>query len=253
MKNIFIKLMTVVVSGLLLTACDTDSTGGVSKVTNYPIIEINGATTVFTPQGTTFTDPGAIAKEAGAVIPTQISYSGNFRGAKTLDVNQSDEYTQTYTATNKDGFKTTSTRKVIVYKTGDLVNSIEGVYLSTTKRNGSLLSASQGSSVDQKYIYIWKNSNGTFGISDAFGGWYSIGRKLGLTSATQGGTITGNIPTNTFTFPGGSLGNVYFGGVANITSLTVNAGTKTLVLTTAWTSSDGTPYTFVSTLTQVQL
>ncbi|MEN2489883.1 immunoglobulin-like domain-containing protein [Flavobacterium sp. B11] len=252
MKNIFIKLTVMVFCSMLFIACDTDSTGNVSRVTNYPIIEINGANTVFTPIGTAFTDPGVVAKEAGAIIPTIVTYSGNFRGAKTLDINQADEYTQTYTATNKDGFKTNSTRKVIVYKTGDLVNSIEGVYLSTTTRNGTLLPASQGSSVDQKYIYIWKNSNGTYGVSDAFGGWYSIGRNIGITSATQGGTISGTISTNTFTFPGGILSNQYFGGTASITKLTVNAGSKTLVLTTNWTASDGTPYSFVSTLTQVQ-
>ena len=245
--------MTVVVCSLLFIACDADSTTGVSKVTNYPTIEINGASTLFVPFGGIFSDPGVVAKEAGAVIPTQTNFVGNFRGAKTLDLNQADEYTETYTATNKDGFKTNATRKVIVYKTGDLINSIEGVYLSTTKRNGTLLAASQGSSVDQKYIYIWKNSNGTYGVSDAFGGWYSIGRKIGITSATQGGIITGDILTNTFTFPVGQLGNQYFGGVANITGLTVNAPSKTLVLTTVWTASDGTPYTFVSTLTQVQL
>lgn len=246
-------MMTVVISGLLFTACETDSTDGVSKVTYYPTIELNGESDVFIPVGGTFTDPGAVADEGGTVIPTVVSYTGNFRGAKTLDLNVPDEYTQTYTATNKDGFKATATRRIIVYKTGDLVNSLEGVYLSTTRRNGSLLPATQGSSVDQKYIYIWKNTDGTYGVSDAFGGWYSIGRKIGLTSATKGGTITGNIATNSFTFPGNPLGNEYFGGVANITALNVNAATKTVVLTTAWLAPPATNYNFVSTLTQLQL
>lgn len=250
MKKIFIQLM--VFSGLLLTSCSTD-TDNVSKVTDYPLIEMNGESTIFVPMGGTYTDPGVVATEGGAVIPTVPTFNGNFRGAKTLDVNVPDEYTETYTATNKDGFKATATRRVIVYKTGDLVNSIEGVYLSTTRRNGTLLPASQGSSVDQKYIYIWKNTDGTFGVSDAFGGWYSIGRKIGITSATQGGTITGNIPTNTFTYPGNPLDNQYFGGVANITGLTVDAATKTLVLSTAWLAPPATNYSFVSTLTQVQL
>ncbi len=246
--------MTVVMSSVLLTSCDADSTGGASKVTNYPTIEVNGPATVFVPLGGTFNDPGVVAEEGGTVIPTEVSFSGNFRGAKTLDLNQADEYTQTYTATNRDGFKATATRKVIVYKTGDLVNSIEGVYLSTTRRNGSLLSAAQGSSVDQKYIYIWKNADGTYGVSDAFGGWYSIGRKIGITSATRGGLIAGNISTGAFTFPGNPLSNQYFGGTSNITGLTVNAATKTLVLSTSWvTDPPVTNYAFVSTLTQVQL
>lgn len=242
----------MVFSGLLFTSCSTD-TDNVSKITNYPVITLNGDATVFVPLGGAFTDPGVVALEGGAEIPTVVSYVGNYRKATTLDINQADEYTQTYTAVNKDGFKATLTRKVIVYKTGNLINSIEGVYLSTTRRNGTLLPASQGSSVDQKYVYIWKNTDGTYGVSDAFGGWYSIGRNIGLTSATQGGTITGNIATNTFTFPGNPLGNAYFGGVANITGLTVNAATKTLVLSTSWAASATTNYSFVSTLTQVQL
>lgn len=252
MKNIFIKLMTVVISGLLLTSCDSDSSAGVSRVTNYPVFEFNGESTVFVEQGSTYSDPGVVATENGAVIPTTTSFAGKYRGAKTLDVNTIDQYTQTYSATNVDGFQGTTTRKVIVYKTGDLVNSIEGVYIATTRRNGTLMAASQGSSVDVKYIYIWKNSNGSYQVSDAFGGWYDISRNIGVTSAAVGGTITGNIATNTFTFPGIPV-CAYFGGSAKISGLTVDPATKTLVLTTDWAADATTNYKFVSTLTQVQL
>lgn len=252
MKKIFIKLMTVVVSGLLLTSCDADSSANVSRVTNYPVFEDHGESTIFVPQGGTYTDPGVTATENGAVIPTVITFSGKYRGAKTLDTNLIDEYTQTYSATNKDGFKGNLTRKIIVYKTGDLKTSIEGVYIATTKRNGQLMAASQGSSVNVKYIYIWKNADGTFQVSDAFGGWYDISRNIGVTSAAVGGTITGNISTNTFTFPGIPVCD-YFGGSAKISGLTVDADSKTLVLTTDWAADAATNYKFVATLTQVQL
>lgn len=244
--------MTVVISGLLLTSCDSDSSAGVSRVTNYPVFEFNGESTVFVAAGSTYSDPGVVATEKGAVIPTDISFAGKYRGAKTLDTNAIDEYTETYSATNVDGFKGNVTRKVIVYKTGDLVNSIEGVYIATTRRNGTLMAASQGSSVDVKYIYIWKNTDGTYGVSDAFGGWYDISRNIGVTSAAMGGTISGNIATNTFTFPGIPVCE-YFGGSAKITGLTVDPATKTLVLTTDWAADASTNYKFVATLTQVQL
>ncbi|MFD2939494.1 immunoglobulin-like domain-containing protein [Flavobacterium notoginsengisoli] len=252
MKNIFIKLMTVVVSGLLLTSCDADSSAGVSKVTNYPVFEVNGETTLFVAQGATYNDPGVVATENGAEIPVEVSFAGKYRGAKTLDTSKIDQYTQTYSATNVDGFKGSTTRKVIVYKTGDLVTSIEGVYIATTRRNGTLMAASQGSSVDVKYIYIWKNADGSYEVSDAFGGWYDISRNIGVTSAAVGGTITGNIATNTFTFPGIPV-CAYFGGSAKISGLTVDPATKTLVLTTDWAADAATNYKFVSTLTQVQL
>jgi hypothetical protein len=249
MKNLqIIKMLGVSALILAISSCSLDPVIH-SQVTNYPIMSLKGDATIFVPLGGTYNDPGIVATENGAPIPFTSTGAGKYRNGKTLDLNVADEYVQTYKAVNKDGFARTIDRKVIVYKNGDLVNSIEGVYLSTTRRNGSLLPASQGSSVDQKYVYVWKNSNGTYGVSDAFGGWYDIGRKIGVTSATRGGTIAGNIPTNTFTFPGNPLTNVYFGGVAAITGLTVAPASKQLTLSCSW---DAGPYTFVSTLTQFQ-
>lgn len=251
MKKIIITLL---IASTFIACDDTPTTGNVSKITNYPIITVQGDAIVFVEQGTPFVDPGVVAMEGSNEIPTTYTAVGKYRGGTTLDTNITDEYTLTYSATNVDGFTGSATRTVIVYKTGDLLTSIEGVYTSTVRRNGNLLPASQGSSVNMKYIYIWKNTDGTYEVSDAFGGWYSIGRAIGG-SATPGGKIAGNIATNTFTFPGNPLSNPYFGGVANINSLTVDPVTKTLVLTTAWVAP-GTPptnYTFVSTLTQVQL
>lgn len=221
-----------------------------STITNYPIMTLIGDKIVFVPLGSTYNDPGITATENGTQIQYTSTATGDYRKGNKLDTNIGDQYTQTYKATNKDGFSNTITRTVIVYKTGDLVNSIEGIYKSTTKRNGSLLPSSQGSSVDMKYVYIWKNTDGTFEISDAFGGWYDLGRKIGVTSATLGGKIKGDIHTNTFTFPGNSLGNQYFGGVAQLTSVTVDPTTKTVIVSCDW---DAGPYKFVSTLTQLQL
>lgn len=242
--------MTVVVSGLLLTSCDSDSSAGVSKVTNYAVFEDHGESTVFVPLGGTYDDPGVTATENGAVIPTEITFSGNYRGSKTLDVNKADEYIQSYTATNQDGFKATFARKVIVYKTGDLVNSIEGVYTCTIARNGTTPSDAYK---NIKYIYIWKNTDGSYEVSDSFGGWYAYGRALGITYITPGAKIiANNIATNDFTFPG-TQANSGFGGSSKITGLTVNAATKTIVLTDLWAADPSTNYTFTATLTQVQL
>lgn len=250
MKNLKnLKIAIVAMFILTLTSCSLDPVIN-STITNYPLMTLNGEETVFVQLGSTYNDPGIIATESGVEIAYTSTAKGVYRKSTTLNTNIADQYTQTYKATNKDGFSNTITRTVIVYNTGDLVNSIEGVYLSTTKRNGSLLPSSQGSSVDMKYVYIWKNANGTFEISDAFGGWYDLGRKIGVTSATPGGTITGDIPSNSFTYPGNPLTNPYFGGVAELTAVTVNPATKTVVVTCDW---DAGPYKFVSTLTQLQL
>jgi hypothetical protein len=242
------KIITLLFTGLIFIACSTDDTANVSTVTNYPVLTLNGDETVFVPQGGTYVDPGCISTEGDAVIKNTSTIVGNYRGAATLDTNTPDEYLQTYTAVNKDGFSASANRRVVVYKTGDLVNSIEGVYTCTISRNGSTPSAAYK---NIKYLYIWKNANGTYEISDAFGGWYQYGRGLGIGYITPGGTITGNIATNTFTFPGNPLTNLGFGGVANLKDLTVNPATKTVVLTTSWAAP--TAYTFIATLKQVQL
>lgn len=241
----------------ILVSCDDNSTADVSRVTNYPLIEILGDDTIYIPQGTAFTDPGVIATEGGVEIPVVTAVQGLYRGGTTLDTNFGDVYLVSYTATNSDGFSISGVRTVVVYPpTGDLVNSIEGVYISTVRRNGNLLNPAQGSSVNMEYVYIWKNTDGTYAVSDALGGWYDLGRHIGHTSATKGGTINAvSIPGNTFTFPGGvgSLENEYFGGAAELTSLTVDPVTKTLVLGSHWLAPPATNYNFQSTLVQTQL
>lgn len=243
MKKIIALL---VIASTFFVSCDDIDTANVSSITNYPLITVLGSDPIFVPLGGSYTDPGAIATENGAPIPFTSTASGNYRKATTVDTNIADEYAQTYTATNKDGFKASAIRKVIVYKTGDLVNSIEGVYTCTVSRNGVTPSNAYR---NIKYIYIWKNADGSYEVSDSFGGWYQYGRGLGLSYITPGGKIiANNIATNDFSFPGTQT-NLGFGGNSEITSLTVNAATKTLVLTTSWDLG----YIFVSTLTQVQL
>lgn len=255
MKRIVLTLLLF--AGALSVSCEEDTTAGVSRVTNYPLITVLGDETIYVPQGSTFNDPGVIATEGGAEIPAVVSAEGLYFGGTTFDSNVADVYRVKYTATNSDGFSIAAVRTVIVYPpTGDLVNSIEGVYVSTVRRNGSLLNPAQGSSVNMHYVYIRKNSDGTYGVSDALGGWYDLGRHIGHTSATKGGIINAvSIPTNSFTFPGapGNLDNEYFGGAAELTSLTVNPVTKTLVLGSHWLAPPATNYNFESTLVQVQL
>lgn len=249
MKNLKIfRMLGLSALILAISSCSLDPVIH-STVTNYPVMTLKGDATTFVLLGTTYADPGITSTENGATIAyTSKISSGKYRKSATLDTNIVDQYVQTYTSVNKDGFSASIERTVIVYKNGDLVNSIEGVYSSTTRRNGALLPATQGSSVDQKYVYIWKNANGTYQISDAFGGWYNLGRKI-ADSETPGGIIAGNVSTNTYTFPGNPLTNLYFPGVANLKSVIANPATKQVVVTCDW---DAGPYVFVSTLTQIQ-
>ncbi|AWG21370.1 hypothetical protein FFWV33_07440 [Flavobacterium faecale] len=241
-------IIAIFIASSLFTACTNVETENLSAITYFPVFTISGANPYFVEQGTTYVEPGAVAKAGATIVPTITTAVGKYRGTTTLDTSKIDEYEVTYSATNVDGFVGKGSRKVIIYKTGNLVNSIEGVYTSTILRNG----VNGGDSyIDIKYIYIWKKADGTYQISDSFGGWYEFGRAIAH-SESPGGIINAvDIPTNNFTFPG-THSNAYFGGTVKITGLTVNPTTKQLVMTTTWVTGD-TTYNFLATLTQVQL
>lgn len=238
------KILTLlVIAGAFFASCEADSTANVSKITNYPLIELKGTNPVFVVQGSSYSDPGVTATENGAPITATITGFGNYRGTTSIDTNKSDHYSQTYTATNKDGFKASASRNVYVYKNGDLINSIEGIYTSTVRRNGSLTAQY----TDMKYILIWKNTDGKYQMSDGIGGYYNIGRAYGFGYIAAPVIITAtDIPGNSFSVAPFTVNT--FGGSATMSSITVNPSTKKITFSTVWSSG----FTFEVTLTQVQ-
>jgi hypothetical protein len=100
---------------------------GISKVTYYPILTVNGDAFMTIAKGSTFTDPGATAM-AGTETAT-ITVAG------TVDTGTPGTYTLSYTAVNKDGFSVTSYRIVGVYDESVVANDFSGSYARTT--NGS--------------------------------------------------------------------------------------------------------------------
>jgi hypothetical protein len=224
-----------------------------SRVTYYPLITVMGEDQIIVERGETFNDPGATATIEGEEVPLDVRFVGQYRGNvfnNTLDTNVSDIYTQEFTATNEEGFSRTLTREVIVAETGDLVNSIAGLYRSTVFRNGSQGSPASAYT-DIEYILIWENEDGTYGISDAFGGWYLFARAIPDSETPGGIIVANNIAANDFEFPG-TLTNSYFGGSAQITDMTVNPDDNSIDLTTVWQADPATTYTFNVHLEQVQ-
>jgi len=249
MKNILKLSILGVGAALSMLSCSPEEPIH-SKVTNYPLITVNGDSFTSVTVGGTFNDPGAVATIDGEEVPVTTSYKGRFRGETyngTLGTNVPDLYTASYSATNQDGFDGVANRTIYVGNTGDLVNSIEGLYTSTVKRNGAV----SAQYTDLKYVLIWKNSDGNYQISDAIGGYYDYGRNYGVGYITPNGIITANdIATNDFSFPGTQY-NATFGDPTEIMSMTVNPTAKTIDLVTVWSTS--TTYTFEIHLKQVQL
>lgn len=255
MKNIYkLSRLGMVLMLFTLISCNYDDPI-TSEVTDYPVFTINNPEEdpIFVEKGEAFTEPGATATVGDKPTDVTINYVGRYRKntfKETLDTNVSDIYTTEYSAINTDGFSRTVTRQVIVAETGDLVNSISGLYTATVFRNG-VQGTPASNYTDIKYMLIWENPDGTYGISDAFGGWYLFARAI-ADSETPGTVIVANdIAANDFSFPGTQT-NTYFGGTSEMTAMTVDAAAKTINFTTVWQADPETSYTFTVELKQVQ-
>ncbi len=244
MKKYIVYMMAVT----LLGSCTDDDTKNVSTVTNYPIVTINGDATVLVSQGTDYTELGAVAVEGESEIETNVSYSsGVYWGGTGIDTDSPDRYTVTYSATNQDGFDGNALRDVWVANTGDLVTSIEGLYLSSVQRAPDFTVSSQYT--DMTYVIIKKTGTNTYEISHAIGGYYDFGRAYGPGYAARGAVITANdIASNDF-----SISQAVFpvwGNTVDITEFTVDSRSKQITFTGDGNFGNGT---FKVQLTQVQL
>ena len=123
---IFYSLVT-----LLLVACNktnihnTDEEVGISRVTFFPVLTLNGERYTTIAVGSAFTDPGIVAKEGSADIMYTTTGSVN--------TNVPGVYILTYSSINKDGFPASTTRTVTVYSTDGVAaaNDYSGTYLRT--------------------------------------------------------------------------------------------------------------------------
>ncbi|MFD0989894.1 BT_2262 family domain-containing protein [Mariniflexile jejuense] len=246
MKNLSIFLLVLLG---VFTSCTIDNTDGVSSITNYPIITLNGPDVLFLNQGDTYTDAGAVSTEGGAVIETTTSFSKGVYFGGDFGTDSPDLYFVTYSAINKDGFPGTATKTIWVKpSTGNLTSDISGLYSSDVQRGPSFSVTAQYSALN--YVFIKKIGTNKYAISDAVGGYYDIGRGYGSNYATSDATITVNdLATNSFSFTPGPI--AAFGITLNMSNMVVDATTKTITFTSTYgTASSGV---FKIQLKQVQL
>jgi len=243
-------LMILSVSFLLaMVSCEKelDSEGVNTKITYYPTFVMAGDVEVFHQLNTPYTDPAVTATEDGENLTVSVSVTGeyNYYSGATVTPNVPDKYVITYSAVNSDGYPGSVSRDVYVFNTGDLVTSIEGLYTVSTVR------ASEGAKPqyqNMEYVMIWKTGANTYAISDALGGYYSIGRAYGYDYAAQGSVVTVNdMATNDFTITGSTIPG--FGNTVVVSNFTVNSTAKTISFTG---TGNFTNAVFNVVLTQVQ-
>lgn len=142
MKRYINYLAILAISSILLAACNKDNFKykagyvGDSKITNYAVFTLKGATVVSgvnyttVAKGGTYTEPGVEAKAGAATL--KVTTKG------TVNTSTPGIYVITYSATNSDGFDATAQRFVVVYSTDATAasNNFAGNYARNT--NGSV-------------------------------------------------------------------------------------------------------------------
>ncbi len=224
-----------IISILLLTSialinCERNlTTEGISRVTTFAVITMNGNNPMFINVGDDYDEPGATTSTGD---PVTISGS--------VDASTPGVYTVYYSATNKDGFSASVTRTVYVSNKGDFVNSIEGLYTSDVTRVSP-----PETHEDLEYVRIWSTGNpNEYGLSHGLGGFYALGRGYGDTYAGQGAVLTIDFGTNTGTATGGSVPG--WGLPFTITDVVIDPAEKTV----SFTSDFFGAYIFNTVLTQ---
>ena len=154
MKKILYSLMAF---ALLAVSCEK-TTEGLTGITYYPVITVNGDAGVIYVGETSYEDPGCTAVMNGEDITDQVVVSDN------INFNQVGAYAVTYTATNEQGFSASASRDVYVVKE----NSIDNLYMSVVH-----------GAYDGGTISITDNGDGTYTASDLCGGYYSYYRYPG--------------------------------------------------------------------------
>lgn len=246
------RILYLAVSLLFVTSfmsCEKDlETKGISRLTYYADIQLAGSTKITINAGDSYTDPGVTVTENGVAIPYTSSVTSKYFGyvGTAVNPNIADIYYVNYTAINKDGFSSTKSRLVTVnLRNGDFVNSIEGLYRSTVTRTPN-----QGTVPANKELeYIWVSNLGgnTYGISDALGAYYAVGRGIGDATMGLGATFTADIPGATTTVTNSNFDVSYWGDSGVLNSVTIDAANKKLVVASTYAGM-----VFTSTLTQVQ-
>lgn len=232
----------------LLVSCGEDTTADISRITYFPDFEIsNGAQTDYVELGSAYESPTATATEGGAEIPSESAVAGLYTGATTFDVNVSDVYIFSWTAINSDGYPGGATKEVVVFETGDMVNSIAGLYEFASDRVAP--AGYEETHTGMTYAMVREIAPGVFDLSHGIGGFYSNGRLYG--PAYRFGGMQVQLDGGVYTQVGDAIavGPWAGNGPAYVVDGTfaVDAASKMISYSTDWIG-----YIFDVTYTQVQ-
>ena len=160
-KNILFVTTFALLATLFLNSCSDDETEGLSRVTYYALLEMNGSAYDAVQVGTTYNDPGCVATMAGEDVSDKIAVTGN------VNTDKLGFYSLNYVVVNDDGFPASASRTVAVVDR----NNFASVYYGESQYGPRHYYNAP--------ISIEDNGDGTYTINDLAGGFYSYGRYPG--------------------------------------------------------------------------
>lgn len=163
MKNRLLYWAMLAFAALWMSSCDDDSTAGMTRITYYPELTLEGATKLYLDKGTSYVEPGYSAELNGENVTDQVNVVSNVNTAN------SGVYSISYTIVNADGFSKSASRTVIVTDPND---AAEGVYY-TDPNSYRLYEGTQTAYGGSYEILVLNKGDGTYHIDDLLGGWYA--------------------------------------------------------------------------------
>lgn len=157
MKNKILSMLAFA-AAVTFTACDDDNEG-LTRITYYPSITLEGESFMIHQKGEPFVEPGYTSLLNGEDVTDGVTVSG------AVNVNRSGLYTLTYTTVkNEDGFSGSTSRTVFVL---DQENPMEGFFTT-----GPRTQRVDGIPFGPYEVMIYEVEDGIYFVDDLLGGWY---------------------------------------------------------------------------------
>lgn len=172
-KSIILALASFVVA-LGFVGCKDVTSDGLTGITYYATMTMNGDSEIWISTGDSFEDPGCVTLLEGEEVEADV--------ISDLDTSTPGIYTIKYSYTNVDGFSASASRTIYVAAAGEVIES--GIYYTTgnTTIAGSVVTSGCPE-------YVLALGDGVYYISELIGGYWSYyvgyGANYGLVGYVQ--------------------------------------------------------------------
>ena len=170
MKKNILLIAALALLTLGFTSCEKKS-AGLTSITYYADIQLEGDSYMVVAKGSTFVDPGFSATMAGKDVTDQVEVVSD------VDTSASGIYTITYSIVNADGFPSSATRTVVVL---DITDPIEGIWKVDQASSFRIYDGGAPGAYKGAFEFlILADPRGFYYVEDLMAGWYAQGAGYG--------------------------------------------------------------------------